>query len=230
MATKKSKVLVLCSRGVNHKDRHLMLDLRQIIPHSRKDCKYQRKGSLTPLNEIAELATCDKCLYLENRKGKALTLWASNINGGPSAKFLVTNIHTMADIKLIGNCLKGSRPVLSFDQNFDKLPYLRLIKELFTQIFYVPFKHPKSQPYTDRVMTFTFADNHIWVRNFQVVDQKQFSMAEIGPRMVLMPMFILSESFKGKLLWANYIRKLDAQSIPKKKRKYELKKKFNQAE
>ena len=181
-----------------------MLDMRQIIPHSKKDCKFDKKDSLTALNELAGLASCDKALYFENRRGKILLLWASNIDGGPSVKFLVKNVHTMADIKLIGNCLRGSRPVLSFDEHFDRIPHLKLIKEVFVQIFNVPYKHPKSQPFVDHVMTFSFLDGHIWFRNYQILDQSDMTMAEIGPRMVLMPMLILSSSFHGNVLWANY--------------------------
>lgn len=202
--SKRTKALVLCSRGVTHQDRHLMLDMRQIIPHSKKDCKFDKKDTLSALNELAGMSSCDKCLYFENRKGKILLMWASNINGGPSVKFLVKNVHTMQDIKLIGNCLRGSRPVLSFDEHFNRIPHLQLIKELFIQIFNVPYKHPKSQPFVDHVMTFSFLDGHIWFRNYQILDQKDMTMAEIGPRMALMPMLILSSSFQGKVLWANF--------------------------
>jgi len=183
-----------------------MLNMRQLIPHSKKDCKFDKKDSLTALNEVASLASCDKCLYFENRKGKVLLLWATNVNGGPSAKFLVTGVHTMNDIKLIGNCLRGSRPILSFDQSFDRIPHLKLIKELFVQIFNVPYKHPKSQPFIDHVVTFSYLDGHIWFRNYQILDQSDMALAEIGPRMVLMPMLILSSSFHGKVIWANYKR------------------------
>lgn len=199
---KKTKVLVLCSRGVNHQDRHLMLDLRKVIPHSKKDCKFDKKDSLTALNEVSTLANCDKCIYFENRKGKILYMWASDIASGPSAKFLVTGVQTQADIKLIGNCLKGSRPIVSFDHNFDKIPHLQIIKDIFSQIFNVPYKHPKSQPFVDHVITFSFLDGHIWFRMYQILDQKTMTMAEIGPRMVLMPMLILEQSFQGKILWA----------------------------
>lgn len=214
MSKQKTKVLVLCSRGVNHQDRHLMQDIRQILPHSKKDCKFDKKDSLTALNEVCELASCDKCIYFENRKGKVLLMWASNINNGPSAKFLVTGVHTMADIKLMGNCLRGSRNILSFDHYFDKIPHLKLIKELFTQIFNVPYKHSKSQPFADHVITFSFLDGRIWFRNYQILDQKDMSMVEIGPRMVLMPMLIVSSSFYGKTLWANYKRSLDPTAKP----------------
>ena len=42
-------------------------------------------------------------------------------------------VHTMAELKLSGNHLKGSRPVLSFDARFDELPHLQLLKEMLTQ-------------------------------------------------------------------------------------------------
>lgn len=200
----RTKVLFLPSRGVNHQDRHLMLDTMKLIPNSKKDCKFDKKDNLSSLNEVAGLSNCDKCLYFENRKGRVLYLWASNIRGGPTAKFYVTGVQTMADIKLIGNCLKGSRSILSFDDKFDKAPHLSLLKELFTQIFNVPYKHPKSQPFVDHVITFTYLDGHIWLRVYQILDRKTMSMAEVGPRMVLMPMKILSSSFQGKILWSNH--------------------------
>jgi len=57
----------------------------------------------------------------------------------------------MAELKMTGNCLRGSRPLLSFDKSFDASgenpkPHFVLLKELFTQIFSVPNRHPKSQP------------------------------------------------------------------------------------
>jgi hypothetical protein len=40
----------------------------------------------------------------------------------------------MAELKLSGNHLKGSRSVLSFDQSFDTEPHLMLIKEVLAQV------------------------------------------------------------------------------------------------
>ena len=37
------------------------------------------------------------------------------------------NVHTMDELKLTGNHLKGSRPVLSFDGAFDTEPHLQLL-------------------------------------------------------------------------------------------------------
>lgn len=35
---------------------------------------------------------------------------------------------------MTGNCLKGSRPLLSFDKNFEKDAHYALLKELFVQV------------------------------------------------------------------------------------------------
>ena len=74
----------------------------------------------------------------------------------------------MEELHFTGNCLKGSRPVLSFDGAFDKQPHLRLIKELFLHTFGVPQGARKSKPFIDHVMGFSFVDGKIWVRNYQI--------------------------------------------------------------
>jgi ribosome biogenesis protein BRX1 len=74
----------------------------------------------------------------------------------------------MEELNFIGNCLKGSRPILSFDAAFDKQAHFRVIKELFTQIFGVPKTSRKVKPFVDHVMSFTIADGKIWIRVFQV--------------------------------------------------------------
>jgi ribosome biogenesis protein BRX1 len=40
----------------------------------------------------------------------------------------------MDELKMTGNCLKGSRPIVVFDKTFDETPHWRLIKELLTQV------------------------------------------------------------------------------------------------
>lgn len=94
----------------------------------------------------------------------------------------------MKELKLTGNCLKGSRPLLSFDENFAKEPHLQLMKELFTQIFSTPYHHPKSQPFTDHVYTFTVVDNKIWFRNYQILSEDG-ALAEIGE-------FVMNKNFE----------------------------------
>lgn len=114
-----------------------MEDMKTLMPHSKSESKMRRnKESLFIVNEIAEMKNCNKCLLFEGRKKRDLYLWAANIARGPSAKFRVINVHTMAELKMTGNCLKGSRPLLSFDQSFkaEENTHYALLKELFIQV------------------------------------------------------------------------------------------------
>lgn len=43
-------------------------------------------------------------------------------------------VHTMDELRMTGNCLQGSRPVLHFDKAFDTVPHLQLLREMFTQV------------------------------------------------------------------------------------------------
>ena len=85
------------------------------------------------INEIAEVRGCHNVLFLECRKhGQDGYLWlgrtstaTTNNNatdagqqqdnkhlmntGGPSIKFHITNIHTMDELKMTGNCMKGAQ-------------------------------------------------------------------------------------------------------------------------
>ena len=74
----------------------------------------------------------------------------------------------MSELHFPGNCLKGSRPILSFDQTFTTAPHLLIIKELLTHIFGVPKGARKTKPFVDHVMGFTIADGKIWIRCFQI--------------------------------------------------------------
>jgi len=80
----------------------------------------------------------------------------------------INAVHTMEELHFTGNCLKGSRPLLSFDANFDSAPHLKVLKELFLHIFGVPKGARKSKPFVDHIMGFTLADGKIWIRNYQI--------------------------------------------------------------
>jgi len=215
--TNKERVLIFAARGINFRGRHLLSDLMNMMPHSKTDSKMQKRESLFAVNEIAEMKNCGKCLLFEGRKKKDLYLWAANVARGPSVKFEVENIHTMAELKMTGNCLKSSRPFLSFDQSFSASTHLQLVKELLVQIFSVPNHHPKSQPFFDHVFTFTLVDDKIWFRNYQILEESG-SLAEIGPRMVLNPIKVFDGSFSGQTLWENgaYVTPNSKRSMLKK--------------
>ncbi|XP_051660767.1 ribosome biogenesis protein BRX1 homolog [Manacus candei] len=198
----KERVLIFSSRGINFRTRHLMQDLRTLMPHSKADTKMDRKDQLFVINEVCEMKNCNKCIFFEAKKKQDLYMWLSNTPQGPSAKFLVQNVHTLAELKMTGNCLRGSRPLLSFDPIFDKEPHYALLKELFIQIFSTPQYHPKSQPFVDHVFTFTVTDERIWFRNYQIIEEDA-SLVEIGPRFVLNLIKIFQGSFGGPTLYEN---------------------------
>ncbi|KAG6422080.1 hypothetical protein SASPL_118643 [Salvia splendens] len=213
----KEKVLVTCSRRISFRYRHLMLNLVDLLPHCKKDNKVESKGSKgTDLNELVELRSCSSCLFFECRKGKDLYLWMAKCPNGPSVKFLVNAVHTMEELKLTGNHLKGSCPILTFSANFDKSPHWKLLKEMITQIFATPKDHRKSKPYHDHVYVFSIADDHIWFRNYQIStdhtgtaqkldrgDLENMTLIEVGPRFCLNPIKLFSGSFGGPTLYEN---------------------------
>jgi ribosome biogenesis protein BRX1 len=88
-------------------------------------------------------------------------MWLSETPQGPSVKFHISNVHTMDELRLTGNCMKGSRPILSFDESFGRIPHLQLLKVLLIKVFGTPKGHPKSKPFVDRVMAFYYADQKV---------------------------------------------------------------------
>ncbi|KAK4175935.1 putative ribosome biogenesis protein BRX1 [Triangularia setosa] len=227
----KQRVLILSSRGVTHRHRHLLNDLAAMLPHGRKDAKFDSKSKLYQLNELAELYNCNNVMFFEARKGKDLYMWFSKVPNGPTIKFHAQNLHTMEELHFQGNCLKGSRPVLSFDATFETEPHLQVIKEVFTHMFGVPEGARKSKPFVDHVMGFSVADGKIWIRNYEIrevakttkgegedeeeeasskkakrgLDNKEtdISLIEIGPRFVLTPIIIQEGAFGGPIIYEN---------------------------
>ncbi|KAF8643887.1 hypothetical protein AX16_008903 [Volvariella volvacea WC 439] len=207
----KQRVMLLSSRGVTHRMRHLMNDLEALLPHVKKDSKLDSKSHLHLLPELADLNNCNNTLYFEARRHEDLYLWAAKTPNGPSIKMHVQNIHTMDELKLTGNCLKGSRGLLSFDKSFDETEWGRLTKEVFTHIFGVPPAARRAKPFVDHILTFSILDSKIWFRNFQILEKDplqpngppQTSLVEIGPRFVLTPIRIFEGAFSGATIYSN---------------------------
>ncbi|KAH8873096.1 Ribosome biogenesis protein BRX1 isoform 1 [Schistosoma japonicum] len=179
--TNRERVLVISSRGVSYVGRHLMKDLLRMMPHGKTDSKLDHKKGISVLNELAEMSHTNKVIYFEARKKKDLYLWLSCVPNGPSIKFLVENIRTTAELKLTGNCLKSSRPVLAFDPSFEESdkPHINLIRELFIQTLGTPNHHPRSQPYIDKTFTFVNFNDRIWFRVYQIAEESG-ALVEVG--------------------------------------------------
>lgn len=69
----------------------MLNDLAAMMPHARKDAKFDSKSKLYQLNELAELYNCNNVLFFEARKGQDLYLWASKVPNGPTVKMHVQN-------------------------------------------------------------------------------------------------------------------------------------------
>lgn len=214
----KQRVLTLCSRGVTARYRHLLEDLRILLPHHKKEVKHDGKKKLYELNEIAEMKSCNNVMYFEVRKRKDLYMWLTKAPNGPSIKFHVVNVHTMDELRLTGNCLRGSRPLLTFDSEFDEKPHLALCKQVLSQSFGTPRGHPRSKPFVDHIMSFSLLDGRIWFRHFQITDtsmdpkevkklvkegKETVNLVEIGPRFVLRVIKIFDGGFGGPTLYEN---------------------------
>ncbi|KAF8921022.1 ribosome biogenesis protein BRX1 [Mucidula mucida] len=207
----KQRVLLLSSRGVTHRMRHLMSDIEALLPHVKKDSKLDSKSQLHLLPELADLNNCNNALYFEARRHEDLYLWAAKTPNGPSIKMHVQNIHTMDELKMTGNCLKGSRGLLSFDKAFEDTEWGKLTKELFTHIFGVPSTARRAKPFIDHILTFSIVDSKIWFRNFQILEKDplqpngppETTLVEIGPRFVLTPIRIFEGAFNGATVYSN---------------------------
>ncbi len=157
------------------------------VDSSPADAKLDSKSSLHLLNELADLHSCNNTLYFEARRHEDLYLWLSRSPNGPSAKCHVQNVHTMDELKMTGNCLKGSRGIVCFDGGWEKEEWSMLMKEMLThvsrrrlaalrqcllpndlQTFSVPRTSRRLKPFIDHILTFSLLDNKIWFRNYQV--------------------------------------------------------------
>jgi ribosome biogenesis protein BRX1 len=205
--TNKQRTMVFSNRGVSVTQKSLMNDVRTLLPHSKRESKYDTRRHIKEINELCEMAGCNNCVYFEKQESKYF-LWVARVPYGPSAKFLINDVHSMNDLKLTGNCLKGSRPFLLFDSAFDGEPHMRLTKELFIQAFGTPLGHLKSKPCFDHVISFFYLEGKIWFRNYQIVEidmgkKKEVSLSEIGPRFCLEPVAIFEASFGGQVIYEN---------------------------
>eukprot|EP01029_Cantina_marsupialis_P006949 TRINITY_DN1765_c0_g1_i1.p1 TRINITY_DN1765_c0_g1~~TRINITY_DN1765_c0_g1_i1.p1 ORF type:complete len:226 (+),score=58.67 TRINITY_DN1765_c0_g1_i1:159-836(+) len=135
--------------------------------------------------------------------------------------FLFTySVHTVEELNMDGKFAKGARPLLRFTEEFSQKPHLIFLKEMFTQVFGTPRGHPKSENFSDHVMSFIYKDDHIWVRYYQLkpdeYEEKKWlesfgkegdmdikSVEEIGPRFCLQIGRIYAHGFSGDIIYQN---------------------------
>ena len=106
------------------------------------------------LREVADVRGCDSVLYIEGRwRGKAGYLHLGVVPHGPSVRFALLNAHTMDKLRMTGNYLKGSRPVLTFCSFFrggaagpPAQPFLGLLRSMFVRAFGTPGDTLRASP------------------------------------------------------------------------------------
>jgi len=189
-----------------------MDDFCALLPHLKKENKFDTKQGLFALNELADLDSCTHCLFFEPKKPQELFLWASKTPSGPSMRFHVQNIHTLEELHMPGNCMKNTRAVLAFDEAFEGTDEGKLMKGLLTDIFSVPEAHRKTKPHFDHLFQFSMLDGRIWFRNYQITpaddttttpSAEGITLVEIGPRFVLHPVRAFQGSFGGPTIYQN---------------------------
>lgn len=210
----RQRTMIFSSRGISSNFRYLVKDIVSLVPNTKVESKLERKNTRDIINDLCYERSCNNYMFFDCHKHVDLFLWLAKSPNGPSIKFQVSNIHTTQELKLTGNCLQYSRPLLSFDAMFDSEPHLRLAKEMFTQMFGTPKNHPKSKPFIDHVISFNLLDGKVNFRVYQVVNQEEtmftekddvekLVLIEIGPRMTLQPIKYFAESLGGEALWQN---------------------------
>jgi ribosome biogenesis protein BRX1 len=175
----KSRVLMLTSRGVSHRHRHLLSDLHALLPHTILETKLdtsKKTTALNPaLNSLAALHSTPTIFFLEARKrGQDLYLWLARSPNGPTVKCHVGNLHTSAELGFKGNVLKGGRGVVVFDKSFDEGfagkegMWRGVVRELLRGMFCVPKRAKGVKPFVDRVIGVFYVDEKIWVRVYEI--------------------------------------------------------------
>lgn len=232
-STNRQKCLVVCSRNVSSRNRHFLGDLQNLMPHARPHPKIELRADISDrLQELSALHRCNSIMFMEARKRETAFLWLAQAPDGPSVKFELLNVHTAGELRMAGNALKFSRPLLHFDSEFDNTPHLRIIKSLLVQSFNTPLYHPKSKPFVDHMLSFFHLDGRIWFRNYQITAEKRVldtELMEVGPRFILNPVAIFDGCCRGSVLWKSSTVQAPSEKRRDKKVRALEKKQLNEA-
>ena len=204
-----TRVVMLGSRGITEKHKCLMRDLSMLMPQVRLESKMDPRDPPSAINEIADLRSCNHAIFLDSRRHKDLFMDFARVPDGPTLRFFVREIHTADELNLTGNCLRGSRALLSFSSEFESEPRWQMTKRIFGEIFAVPRMHPRSKPFIDHVMMFSVQSGLLFIRNYQIVDHgerrsEDRHLVEVGPRLTLEPVRFFESGFGGRIIYENY--------------------------
>ena len=205
--TDKRRILISSSRGIKNNENQLLKNWAKLLAHSKKEAKIEKKELVHQLADCCEGNSCEFFMYYEQKRDD-LFMYMGSYPDGPTFKFLVSNFASAENHKFLGNCLRHSRPILSFGSAFGSdQPKLKLLRQLFVGIFSVPKNHPKSQPFIDKTITFDYINEMIEIRVFQIIQPEtinsEIELVEIGPRMSLEIIQIFDGFLSGEIMINN---------------------------
>lgn len=64
----RQRTLVVCSRGIAGRMRHLVKDLTDMIPNTKLESKLNRKDAGDVIDELCYEKSCNNCMFFEQRK------------------------------------------------------------------------------------------------------------------------------------------------------------------
>jgi len=213
----KQRILTLMSRGSTFQAKKLLEDLQQMMAHSKHERNVDHKATTADVTELCADHNCNSVLFLESKKNQQDFLWLGDTRKGPGAKFIIDSYYSKDSFKFQGNCLKFSRPLLTFGSRFDENENTKLLKSIIHTTFNVPRRHPKSQPFVDKIMAFELdPEMRVYIRMYQILKSGN-DCTEIGPQIEMQLVKITEGPLRGETLFENkfYRTKRDEKDIAK---------------
>lgn len=208
-------LVVLVQRGITPRQRHVVRDLGTLFAHAHFGEKLARRATAEALQDACFLKESGmRALFLPARFEDEMWLWLVRLPHGPSVRFQVINLHTIAELNFQHHVKAVRHPcLLSFDASFDCEPHLRLIREMLRGAFSQGEAAVKARQARDAAaaggfntaLSFCIADGRVWMRAYDVVAGEldgRDELRERGPRLVLAPQRILASVLDGAPLWS----------------------------
>jgi ribosome biogenesis protein BRX1 len=186
---KKNFAVIYLKKNSCKKTRFFCEDLKKLIPNGKVILSSSIKESFFSNEKKKSILI----LLCNGKKKKNLYFFLRNVKGGSIFQFIINNLYSLKRSIFIGNAMKWSKPILTFDKNFLKIPHLRLLKPVLSRLVKSKVNDRNSEPYFDHMISFFYFNSKIWFRNYQInfFDKKKnlqknpIQFIEIGPRFSL---------------------------------------------
>lgn len=199
----RQRTLFTGSHKLSLRETHFLKDLISFTAHAKKDSKDDKDSLREQLIDSCRSKSCTN-VFSVDKCGDRTVVSIARYPAGPTFRFTMANVVPASDHKFTGNALRYSRPLLSFSPEFTDLPEMKLLRHLLVDCFNAPLNHPKTQPFTDRVLSFFVDDTGaVLFRHYQITHAAKghTELVEIGPRATLHLTRVVSGFFTGDCLY-----------------------------